>query len=255
MSSRRLGGWRSQTISSAAIGSTRARPCRVREGGARDEKETLCGEGAGFREGLRGEEGDGDARRGAEAEGDAFDVFLLRGEGLGLVDCVSDGVDEADVGGGVRDVFLAEGAQGGDGGGAEAEVVVTLPVAAVVPGVLSGAGVVGCLVVVVAGRGEKILGKVVVIRVAIRVFPEGSVLEGFEEGGVFLVGEVVGGDVLRLQGEGVAEGLFPIGEGLAGDGEHEVDVDGGDSRLAEDAHGFRGLAGAVLATEGFQHVG
>lgn len=78
---------------------------------------------------------------------------------------------------------------------------------------------------VVAGGGEELLGEVVVVCIVVFVFLVGAVLEGMEEGGVFLVGEVVGGDVVWVEGEGVVEGFFPVGEGLAGDGEHEVDVD------------------------------
>ena len=76
------------------------------------------------------------------------------------------------------------------------------------------------------------------IRVVILVFLEGSVFQGLEKGGVLLEGEVVGGDVIGFQGNGVTECAFPVCEGLAGDGKHQVDVDRGDSGFAEDADGF-----------------
>ena len=48
---------------------------------------------------------------------------------------------------------------------------------------------------------------------------------------------------------------LPVVLGLAGDGEHQVDVDGGNTGLAEDADGFAGLGDRVLAAEDFQDVG
>ena len=136
----------------------------------------------------------------------------------------------------------------------EAEVIRALPVALVVLRVVAGLGVVRGLVVIEAGGGEDVFGEVVVIGVVIFVLCVGAVFQGIEKRCVLLVGEVVGGDVVGLQRNGVAQGAFPIRQRLAGDGEHEIDVHGRDARRAEDGDGFRGLFRRVLAAQRFQNM-
>lgn len=93
------------------------------------------------------------------------------------------------------------------------------------------------------------------IGIVIFIFLISAVLKRIEKRGVFLVGEIVGRNVIGFQGGGVTQGVFPIGERLSGNGEHEVDVDGIDTSFAEGVNGFGGLLGRVLATEGFKDVG
>ena len=92
------------------------------------------------------------------------------------------------------------------------------------------------------------------IGIVIFVFLIGAVLERIEKRGVFFVGEVVGGDMIGLQGNRMSQGAFPIAQRLTGDGEHEVDVNGIDSCFAEGVDGFGGLLGGVFAAEGFEDV-
>ena len=115
---------------------------------------------------------EGEAGVGAEEEGDALEIVLLFGEVFGLVHGVADGLDLMNVGGGVGGVFPTGGGggfdgvegdgtgakltavrteEGGNGGGAEAEVVAAFPVALVVLGVVAGGGVVGGFVVTETG--------------------------------------------------------------------------------------------------------
>lgn len=61
--------------------------------------------------------------------------------------------------------------------------------------------------------------------------------------------------MLRFEGEGVGEGVLPVGMGLAGYGEHEIDIDGGDGGLAEQVYGTGCLGGRVVAPEGFENMG
>lgn len=106
-----------------------------------------------------------------------------------------------------------------------------------------------------SGGAEDAAGEVEEVGVGVFVFGDFAALEGFEEGGVLLVGQVVGGDVVGLEADGVFEGLAPVGVGLSGNREHEVDVDFRDAGLAEDGDGFGGLFGGVFAAEGFEDVG
>ena len=77
-------------------------------------------------------------------------------------------------------------------------------------------------------------------------------LEFLEEGGVFFIGEIVGGEVIGLESEGLGEGVFPVEERLGGDGEDEVDVDLEIGGVTEEVDGVDGLHGRVLAAEGFE---
>lgn len=165
---------------------------------------------------------------------------------------MADGVDSLKVGGGVADVLVPGAIEGGDSGGAEAEVVVSSPVSLVVAGAFSGEGVVGGFVMLVARGGEHFFGEEEHLGVKVGVVDEVSGLEFFEEVGVFFVGEIVGGDVIGLEEEGLGEGVFPVDEGLAGDGEDEVEIDFEIGGFAEEVDGLNGLHGGVLAAEGFE---
>ena len=84
---------------------------------------------------------------GAQAERDAFQAAGFGVEGFGFGEGVAERVDLRDVARGVRDVFRADGTEGGNGGRAEAEVILAAPVALVVRGVHAGPGVVRGFVV------------------------------------------------------------------------------------------------------------
>ena len=163
-----------------------------------------------------------------------------------------DGGDSFEVASGVGKVLPAFAIEGGDSGGAEAKVVVAGPVSVVVAGALSGEGVVGCFVMFEAVGGEHFMGEGEHLGVEIGVVVVVAGLEFFEEGGVFFVGEIVGRDVVGLEGEGLGEGVFPVEQRLSGDGEDEVEVDLERAGFAEEVDGLDGLHGGVLAAEGFE---
>ena len=77
-------------------------------------------------------------------------------------------------------------------------------------------------------------------------------LEFLEEGGVFFVGQIVGGDVIGLEDKGLGEGVFPIEECLPWDGEDEVNIDFECWDFLEEVDGVDGLHRGVLAAEGFE---
>ncbi len=147
---------------------------------------------------------------GRKSERDQLDLSLRGGQRFGFVDGVSDGIHLADVCGGIGDVFLADAVEGGDSGGAETEIVRTLPVALIMLRVLAGLCVVRGLVMIESGGGEDFLGEVVVVGVVVFALLVGAVLEGVEKSGVLLVGEIVGGNVVGSQGNCVVESGFPV---------------------------------------------
>jgi len=208
--------------------------------------------GEGGEIGIGEEEFEGEAFGGAELEGEAFEAPGFVVELLDVILGVADSGDALEVGGGVGDVLVAGAVEGGDGGGAEAEVVVANPVSFVVAGAFIGEGVVGGFVVQVAGGGEHLVGEGEHFGVEVGVVDEVAGLEFFEEVGVFFVGEVVGGEVVGLEGEGLGEGVFPVNEGLAGDGEDEVEIDLEGAGFAEKVDGLDGLHGGVFAAEDFE---
>lgn len=71
----------------------------------------------------------------------------------------------------------------------------------------------------------------------------------FKEIGVLFVGQVVAGEVVGFEGKAVMQSGEPDIEGLVGDGEHQVEVEGGNARLAQDVEGFGGFVGGVIATK------
>ena len=158
-------------------------------------------------------------------EGDAFQAPRFVVENLNIVPGVADRGNALEVGGGVADVLGSGALDGGDSGGAKAEVIVSDPIAFVVAGAFSGEGVVGGLVMFVACGGENFFTKREHFGVEIRVVREAAGLELFEEGCVFFVSEIVGREVIGLEGQSLCQGVLPVEEGLAGDGEDEVDID------------------------------
>jgi len=172
-----------------------------------------------------GEEFAGETFNRAEHESEAFETPGFVVEGFGGVLGVAEGVDSLEIGRGVADVLVAFAIEGGDGGRAESEVVVAGPVALIVAGAIAGESVVGRFVVFESGTDEHFVGERKHLGVEFGVVDEVALFELLEEGGVFFVGEVVGGDVVGLKGESLGEGVFPIDEVLAGNGEDEVDVD------------------------------
>jgi len=162
---------------------------------------------------------------GAELEGEAFKAPGFVVEDFDVVLGVADGGDAFEVFVGVAHVLMAFAVEGGDGGGAEAQVVVAGPISVVVAGACPGEGIVGCFVVFESVAGEDFLGEGEHPGVQIGVVDEISGLEFFEKSGVFFVGEIVGGNMVGLQCKGLGKGVLPVEEGLSGDREDEVEVD------------------------------
>ena len=185
-------------------------------------------------------------------EGDAFEAPGFVIEDFDVVLGVAHGGDAFEIVGGIADVLVTGPVEGGDGGGTEAEVVVADPVAFVMAGAFCGEGVVGRFVVLVARGGEDFFPEREHLRVEIGVVLVVAGLEFLEESGVFLVGEIVGGEVVGLEGEGLGQGIFPIEEGLAGDREDKVDIDFEVGGFAKEVDGGDGLHGSVFAAEGFE---
>ena len=117
-------------------------------------------------------------------------------------------------------------------------------------GLAARAGVVGDLVLGETSGAERVHGRLEKVGVAVVVLLEGAELELAEVGGVLLVGEAVGRNVLGLEGEGFREGGGPLRGRLAGDGKHEVNVDVFKPGGAQDGVGVFGLRGVVDAPEG-----
>ena len=117
-------------------------------------------------------------------------------------------------------------------------------------GGVAGAGVVGDFVVGVAGGFEEVEGGEEEVGVLVGEFAVLASGEAVEEFGVFLVVEVVGGDVVGGEVDGAMEGFFPGVEGLTRDGEHQVEVEAVEAGLAEGGEGGGGFGGGVVAAEG-----
>lgn len=132
---------------------------------------------------------------------------------------MAEGVDSLEISRGVADVLVAFAIDCGDGGRAESEVVIAAPVALIVAGAIAGESVVGCFVVFESGADEHFVGEREHLGVEFGVVDEVALFELLEEGGVFFVCEIVGGDVVGLKGKSLGEGVFPIDEGLSGNGE------------------------------------
>ena len=191
-----------------------------------------------------------EALEGAEFEAEAFGAALLGGEGFEVGGGEFAVLEAGDVGGGIANVLPTLTGDGAGAAGAEAEVVLTEPVGGVVAGGVAGAGVVGDFVVGVAGGFEEVEGGEEEVGVLVGVFAVLASGEAVEEFGVFLVVEVVGGDVVGGEVDGAMEGFFPGVEGLTGDGEHQVEVEAVEAGLAKGGEGGGGFGGGVVAAEG-----
>jgi hypothetical protein len=77
-------------------------------------------------------------------------------------------------------------------------------------GAFFGEGVVGGFIMFVTGGGEEVFGEGEHFGVEIGVVLKVAGLEFFEEGSVFLVGEIVGGEMVGLEGEGLGESIVPV---------------------------------------------
>ena len=142
----------------------------------------------------------------------------------------------------------------GVGGRADAPVVALVPVEAVVPALVPGQGPVGDLLPPVAGRAEHRVGHLVPAGLDVVVGVAGRV--GGQRG-ARLDGQRVGADVGRrgVEGQHVGEALRPVGVGLAGPPEDEVDVPRVEAGLGHRRGGVRHRDRAVATAQSGQHVG
>ena len=171
-------------------------------------------------------------------------MFDLAGGGAGAL-----AFDELHVELGVGNVFPTGAVDRGHRSGAEAEVVVALPVGLVVDGFVTGAGVVGDFVMIKSGFLKTGGGFGEVIDVDVGELLELTAGELFEILGVFLVVEIVGGNVIRLESDCFFQCIEPGGEWLTGNGEHEVDVYRWEIGVAKDLIGILRIVRRVVATE------
>lgn len=175
---------------------------------------------------------------------------MLGGEGFEVGGGKFAVLEAGDVSGGVADVLPTLTGDGAGAAGAEAEVVLTEPVGGVVTGGVAGAGVVGDFVVGVTGGFEEVEGSEEEVGVLVGEFAILATGEAFEEFSVFLVVEVVSGDVVGGEVDGAVEGFFPGVEGLTRDGEHQVQIEAIEAGLAKGGEGGGGFRGRVVAAEG-----
>ena len=92
-------------------------------------------------------------------------------------------------------------------------------------------------------------------RVLVRVLDFFSAGQAAEEFRVFLIGEVVGGDVVRSGADGFPQRIFPDGKALPRNGDHEVHVDVGHSGVVEHLHGAEGLFRRMFPAQQAQDAG
>lgn len=158
-----------------------------------------------------------------------------------------------DVGRRVFFIGIAGMAKRSTGSGAKPIVIFALPASEVVEGETAGAGVVGDFVVAESGGGEQLIREVehgFICLFVYHLLPKLLV-----ERCAFLVGQVVGGDVVGGEVESVFQGVPPLGECLPRQTEHEVDVHLGDAHLPQDLHTLGHLFGGVFAPEHAQGGG
>ena len=156
-----------------------------------------------------------------------------------------------------RNIFL----QGGDvpfpaarvermGRRAAAQVGNALPVGRVVARVEAGLAEVGNLVVLVSGGREGVHQGGEETHAAVLVhFVHPMGLQHPIEWGAFLVGQVVGRDVLHVEGDGLSEVALPAFVRFAGQAVDEVDADVVEAVTAATLHGFDGLPGVVASVQ------
>jgi len=173
----------------------------------------------------------GNAVEHSQAEGDALGAFGFLGE-MFFVAAVSP----------------ASKSDGGNGAGTEAKVVFALPVGEVVNAFSAGLGEVADLVVMITGSGEcgdeSLVHRPLEFVVELDAAPKCSVL--FER-------ETVGGDVFGAEREGAVERVTPLRHRLAGQAEHEVEVEVRKTGVAEKMKCVGRLRGGVDAAKHGEH--
>jgi len=128
-----------------------------------------------------------------------------------------------------------------------------IPVGEVVGALVSGRGEVGDFVTVEPCVGAAFDG--VFVHVGFEVVVGGGEVAAFEAGGhrsVGLVGEGVAGEVGGAEGQGGGEVGVPLGEGLAGDCEDEVDACAFDAGGLGEGDSAGDACGVVPAFEGLE---
>ena len=78
--------------------------------------------------------------------------------------------------------------------------------------------------------------------------------EALEILSVLLVGEAIGGNVVRIERDRLAQRFDPLHAILPGNAKNQVEVHIGHARLTEDFVAAPGLCSGVDATEGFQKL-
>ena len=116
-------------------------------------------------------------------------------------------------------------------------------------------GVVGCFIVAHACRLQHVFRQFKKGCVFVRILPFLPPQQAPEEFRVFFIGEVVGGDMVRSGADSFLQGGFPYGEGLPRNGEHEIHVDMGHSRIFQHFHGVQSLGRGMFAPQQMQDAG
>ena len=154
------------------------------------------------------------------------------------------GIGAVPVGGGA--VPGAAEAVEGVGGGAEADIGEAAPVGAVVDGFAAGEGEVGDFVVDIAGGGEGLAeqrvlpGRRGVGRLAVAAGADQAV-----ERAVRIDGQLVGGNVLGTERDGLPQGLRPNCIGELREAENQVEADVVEAGFAQRGKGAAGARGIM----------
>lgn len=194
----------------------------------------------------------------AESEGGDFTCAGERGEFVTGFERRFTLLEAFAVEAGIAPVASADAVHEGAGAGAQADVGAASPVGEVV-----AAGVCGQAVWVTGPAFAEVRDLVLRQPLFGAGFPQCFVhcageifidvdflgLELMEEGGVFLVDDFVGGDVFALELEGFVQGGLPNLHALAGDGEHEIDIEVVESGLAQGVVGAEDHVAAVDAAQ------
>ena len=116
----------------------------------------------------------------------------------------------------------------------------------------SGAGVVGNFVLFKTRSREHIHGRLKKFRILLHFLHKFSAGEPLEIFRVLFVSEAVGGNMIGGQFDGPQKGFPPVGRGLTGDSEDEVQVDIFGPGLPEDFITPPGLGCRVNTAQGFE---
>ena len=137
---------------------------------------------------------------------------------------------------------------------ADSDVRAPLPVAAVMDGFEAFFGKIGDFVMVVAG-GAELMTEHVILSAAEGVtgFLVPSVRDHVGQGALAFDRELVAGDVLRIQGDGLVDGIGPDLVREVADAEDEVEADVVGPGFPGDADGFLRPGGVVPAVHPFEH--